>query len=122
MAAGLAEPDRRVTIVEPKATWPAEFDSIAATLRKALGPLALRIDHIGSTSIPGLAAKDILDIQVTVASLNELELEAPLARAGFPLASRNRFDHQPPGASGPPSDWQKLYAEPASGRVSACGY
>jgi len=53
VAAGLAEPDRRVIIVEPKASWPSEFDAISRSLRDALGPLAVRIDNIGSTARTG---------------------------------------------------------------------
>jgi GrpB-like predicted nucleotidyltransferase (UPF0157 family) len=105
-----------VVIVPPKDRWHTEFQSAGDSLRNALGALAVRIDHIGSTSVPGLVAKDIIDIQVTVGVLNEVELAVPLARAGFELTSRNRYDHQPSGASGPPSDWQKLFAEPARGR------
>jgi len=52
--------------------WPAAFEAEAVRLRAALGPLALRIDHNGSTSIPGLAAKPIIDIQVSVAALQPL--------------------------------------------------
>ena len=75
--------DRRVTIVEPKATWPLEFETISRSLRDALGALALRIDHIGSTSVPGLPAKDVIDVQVTVATLDRERLAPALARAGF---------------------------------------
>src|SRR5205814_9542223 len=60
VAAGLAEPARRVTIVEPKATWPTEFEAIAVSLHQALGSLALRIAHIGSTAVPGLPAKGLI--------------------------------------------------------------
>ena len=49
--------------------WPNAFAAEAVRLRNALGPLALRIDHNGSTSIPGLAAKAIIDIQISVAVL-----------------------------------------------------
>ncbi len=49
--------------------WPLAFEAEAVRLRKALGPLALRIEHNGSTSIPGLAAKPIVDIQISVALL-----------------------------------------------------
>ena len=52
--------------------WPHGFDAEAARLRAALGPLALRIDHHGSTAVPGLGAKPILDIQVSVATLQPL--------------------------------------------------
>jgi GrpB-like predicted nucleotidyltransferase (UPF0157 family) len=48
-------------IVPYDPTWPCEFESEASRIREALGSLALRIDHNGSTSIPGLAAKPIID-------------------------------------------------------------
>ena len=53
-----------VEIFPYQESWPSEFQILALQLREALGPLALRIDHIGSTSVPGLAAKDIVDIQL----------------------------------------------------------
>jgi GrpB-like predicted nucleotidyltransferase (UPF0157 family) len=96
-----------VTVLAPSETWASEFGSVGARLRNELGALALRIDHIGSTAVPGLAAKDILDIQVTVAALDEallapsssgLASDSPRAtdpttsrrgRAGRPLTGRN---------------------------------
>ena len=105
-----------VTVVAPSETWAAEFGSVGARLRNELGALALRIDHIGSTAVPGLAAKDILDIQVTVAALDEALLAPVFKRAGFRITSRNRSDHQPPGTGRPATDWQKLYVEPVHGR------
>lgn len=74
--------DRRVTIVEPKASWPTEFDAISSAIRAALGALALRVDHIGSTSVPGLPAKDVIDVQLTVAALDRDRLVPALGRAG----------------------------------------
>jgi GrpB-like predicted nucleotidyltransferase (UPF0157 family) len=59
-----------VTIVSYDPTWPTAFRHIGMKLRRSLGLLALRIDHIGSTSVPGLAAKPIIDIQVSVAALD----------------------------------------------------
>jgi len=53
--------------------WPRQFDAEAETLGAALGALALRIEHVGSTSIFGLEAKPIIDIQISVASLERLE-------------------------------------------------
>jgi len=62
----------QLEIVAYNPDWPAAFDAEANRLRTALGPLALRIDHNGSTSIPGLSAKPIIDIQVSVASLQPM--------------------------------------------------
>lgn len=107
--------DRRVAIVEPKASWPTEFEAIAAPLRKVLGPIALRIDHIGSTAVPGLPAKDVIDVQVTVAALDRERLTPALARTGL-IDQGIGADHRPPGASGPDLDWRKLLFKPATGR------
>lgn len=115
MAAGLTDPGRRVTIVESKATWPSEYETIATSLREALGPLALRIDHVGSTAVPGLPAKDRIDIQLTVAALQSARLVPALARAGF-VDKDIDHDHRPPGASGPDADWRKLFFQARAGR------
>lgn len=52
--------------------WPRQFAELAARIRTALGPLALRIDHVGSTAIPGLAARPIIDVQVSVQSFDNI--------------------------------------------------
>jgi GrpB-like predicted nucleotidyltransferase (UPF0157 family) len=105
-----------VRIVEPDGSWAAEFRQLARRLRTALGDLALRIDHIGSTSVPGLAAKDILDIQVTVKELDAELLAPAFERAGFSLVPEGNQDHRPPGAVGPDTEWRKLYFGPQGGR------
>lgn len=64
--------ENQLEIVTYNPDWPAAFDAEANRLRTALGPLALRIDHNGSTSIPGLSAKPIIDIQVSVAALRPM--------------------------------------------------
>ncbi len=64
--------ENKFEIVPYNSSWPAAFESEAIRLRHTLGCLALRIDHNGSTSIPGLAAKPIIDIQVSVAALQPL--------------------------------------------------
>ena len=115
MTVGPVDADRRVTIVEPKASWPADFESISDSVRHELGQLALRIDHIGSTSVPGLPAKDVIDVQVTVASLDRDRLVPALARAGFVDRAIGN-DHRPPGATGPDDDWRKLLFQPRTGR------
>jgi len=42
--------------------WPAQFEAEATRIHEALGPLAVRVDHHGSTAVPGLAAKPVIDI------------------------------------------------------------
>lgn len=96
--------------------WPLEFAAIAASLREGLGEQALRIDHIGSTAVPGLSAKDILDVQLTVAVLDEA-LVAALTGLGYEPRGNVITDHRPPGADGPPEDWQKrLFRAPPGQR------
>ncbi|MFD1150365.1 dephospho-CoA kinase [Saccharothrix hoggarensis] len=64
-------------------TWPVQAARVAARIRLAAG--GRRVEHIGSTSVPGLAAKDVLDFQLAVTSLDEAaELEEALTQAGFP--------------------------------------
>jgi GrpB-like predicted nucleotidyltransferase (UPF0157 family) len=100
---------RRLEIVRPRATWTAEFAQAAARVRAAFGPLALRIDHIGSTSVPGLDAKDIIDIQVTVAALVPAEpIVEALAHSGVTFRAGFNQDHRPAGNANPPSGWAKL--------------
>lgn len=104
-----------VEIIPYQERWPSEFQAIASTLRRGLGDLAIRIDHIGSTSVPGLAAKDVIDIQVTVAALDERVISAmtALSYSQYPGIAG---DHRPPNFEGPESDWQKLYFRPPAGQ------
>ncbi|XUY30116.1 GrpB family protein (plasmid) [Agrobacterium sp. rho-8.1] len=70
--------------------WTSKFRSKAERLRNELGPLAMRIDHIGSTAIHGLAAKPIIDIQISVETFGPVEaLVAPLERCGYTWRSTN---------------------------------
>ena len=75
----------------------------AARLRAALGGAALRIDHIGSTAVPGLAAKPVLDVQISVAAFEPLAaFRAPLEGLGYVYRAANpertkRYFREPPG-------------------------
>ena len=53
--------------------WPKRFEDEAARLREALGATALRIEHNGSTAVPGLCAKPVIDIQVSVARVQPMD-------------------------------------------------
>jgi GrpB-like predicted nucleotidyltransferase (UPF0157 family) len=76
--------DDPVRIVPYDGCWPEWFRRLAQPLRQALGPVALRIDHIGSTSVPQLAAKPIIDIQISVADFEPLDAyRLPLERLGY---------------------------------------
>ena len=73
-----------IVIVPYAPIWPTRFRELGVQLRQALGSVALCIDHIGSTAIPGLAAKPIIDIQVSVASLGSLDaFRLPLESLGY---------------------------------------
>lgn len=76
---------RDLTLAEHDPAWADAYAHHAARIRAALGAAALSVDHIGSTSVPGLAAKPIIDILVTVADITAEEdhLDA-LAAAGYP--------------------------------------
>ena len=104
-----------IEIVPYKNSWPAEFQHIATKLRQGLGTLALRIDHIGSTSVPGLASKDIIDIQVTVADLSQ-EVNHLLLVLGLIQVKNVHADHHPPQApnadTGADAEWEKWLFEP----------
>lgn len=65
-------------------SWPAHFDQWRRRIQSALGARAIRIEHVGSTSIPGLDAKPIVDIQVSVGSFEPFEeIRGPLESVGF---------------------------------------
>ncbi len=102
-----------ITIVPYDANWPEEFVAVARPLRAVLGALALRIDHIGSTSVPGLAAKDIIDVQVTVEDFTcTPQLVTALGLLGYTQVPEYTRDHLPPLYRGPDVDWEKRYFQP----------
>jgi len=94
--------------------WPEEFVSISERLAAGLGPLALHIDHIGSTSVPGLVAKDIIDVQITVRALSDEVLTAMIA-LGFTRSEIAVADHVPPGQNADPEQWRKWFFKPPAG-------
>jgi GrpB-like predicted nucleotidyltransferase (UPF0157 family) len=78
-----------VTLAEPDPAWPARFAAERDRIRAALGAAAIRVEHIGSTSVPGLAAKPIVDVVVTVADVEDEDAFVPaLERAGYVLRVR----------------------------------
>lgn len=102
-----------IAIVPYRSDWQMEFSSLGGQLRTVLGDLALRIDHIGSTAVPGLAAKDIIDIQVT-ASAFDPSIQHALERLGYRRLAHILRDHVPPGCAGPDEDWAKWFFKGAS--------
>ncbi|ABP55573.1 Dephospho-CoA kinase [Salinispora tropica CNB-440] len=81
-AAQLPRPER----AEADPTWPEQYARLAARIHRAVAPADLRIDHIGSTAVPELDSVDVIDIQLTVPSLDDADgpLTEQLAEAGFP--------------------------------------
>ncbi len=101
-----------IAILPYNSTWPDEFQRMGAILRQVLGDQALRINHIGSTSVPGLAAKDIIDVQISVAALIP-SIESAMFAHGFTRRVNIDHDHQPPAMTTDPAQWTKwLFHEP----------
>jgi GrpB-like predicted nucleotidyltransferase (UPF0157 family) len=81
--------DGPVTLVPPDPTWPDVFARERDRIRGALGERALMVEHVGSTSVPGLIAKPIIDIVLAVAdSTNEAAYVPDLQRVGLRLIVR----------------------------------
>jgi GrpB-like predicted nucleotidyltransferase (UPF0157 family) len=75
--------------------WPDLFDRLAKQIREALGDAVLRLEHVGSTSVPGLSAKPIIDMLLVVAdSRNEAAFVKPLEEIGYTLHIREPDWHQ----------------------------
>ncbi len=87
----------RLEVVDYDPAWPSAFDAEAAKVRAALGSKALDVEHVGSTSVPGLAAKPVIDINLTVADAADEAGYAPaLEAAGYRLIVREPdwFEHR----------------------------
>src|SRR5829696_3820985 len=78
-----------VTIVAYDPEWPRRFETLATRIRDALGEAALDVEHVGSTSVEGLAAKNVIDIDLTVADPRDEDAYIPaLAGLGYVLTVR----------------------------------
>lgn len=88
-------PEPRLVEADPR--WADQAQRLIARLRVAAGAVAVRIDHIGSTSVSGLEAKDVLDLQITVADLAAADtIRDALAGAGFPIIPEYTHDRPKP--------------------------
>jgi GrpB-like predicted nucleotidyltransferase (UPF0157 family) len=86
-----------IELAEYDPEWPHLFEREAARIRSALGPKALQIEHVGSTSVPGLAAKPVIDIDLVVADSSDEAAYVPeLEAAGYVLTIREPdwFEHR----------------------------
>lgn len=70
-----------IVVVDYDAGWPSRFQHFAGRVRRALGARALSVEHIGSTSVPGLAAKPIIDMLLTVADVPDEAAYVPALEA-----------------------------------------
>lgn len=84
-------PIRAIEMVEPDPKWPSTFILISQRIKAALGDRALAIEHIGSTSVPDLPAKDVIDVNLVVADVTaEGDYVQDLQNAGFQFLTRNK--------------------------------
>lgn len=103
-------------MVDPDPDWPAQFARLAARIRQAVGE-EYRIDHIGSTAVPGLPAKDVLDLQLTVPDLATADAVADrLAAAGFPAYPGQWRDRPKPPVTDPAAWEKRLHGNADPGR------
>jgi GrpB-like predicted nucleotidyltransferase (UPF0157 family) len=85
----LVEHNTTIHLADYDPEWPGLFEREAARIRNALGAKALQIEHAGSTSVPGLAAKPIIDIVLVVADTRDEDAYVPpLEAAGYVLRIR----------------------------------
>jgi GrpB-like predicted nucleotidyltransferase (UPF0157 family) len=90
---------RGLAVVAYDRGWPGEFAVLARRIQDALGTTAVRVCHVGSTSVPGLAAKDCIDVQVEAQGLDEDLIAGCFDRIGFRLRPEpwNRAEPTPAG-------------------------
>ena len=81
-----------IEVTDPDPAWPRTYDNLARRIREALGWRVLQLEHVGSTSVPGLAAKPIIDIDLTVADPEREQDYVPVLEAiGFQLIIRESW-------------------------------
>ena len=93
------DPAVRIVAYDPE--WPVQAGEELSRLKEALGAVPVRVEHIGSTAVPGLAAKPILDLQLSVAAIEQRRYVEPLERLGYlfvptPESPDHHFFAKPP--------------------------
>jgi len=99
-----AGPGTGIEVSHPDPGWPRQYDRLAGRIRQALGWRVLQLEHVGSTSVPGLAAKPVIDIDLTVADpARERDYVPALEASGFRLVIREPwwYGHRLLGADEP---------------------
>jgi dephospho-CoA kinase len=103
-------PDR-LALQLPDPGWADAGARVVARLAAALHGRGVSVEHVGSTSVPGLVAKDVIDVQIGVRSLTDADdpgFVAALRRAGYLLVEGNEQDHPHP-VDAPATQWQKRF-------------
>lgn len=105
------------TLVPYDESWPSQAYRLIARVAYAAGDRAIRVDHVGSTSIPGISAKDVIDLQLSVRSLDDADgIRGDLEKAGFPHVPG--YSDTPKAVAPDPALWQKrLHGSADPGRV-----
>ena len=95
-----------ITVVDYDPAWPAIFERLRERIASALGSLAVHIEHVGSTSVTGLAAKPIIDIDTVIPSADSLPATIERLEA-IGYSHRGEIQGGPPGCEAfdrPPDD------------------
>jgi GrpB-like predicted nucleotidyltransferase (UPF0157 family) len=95
-----------IEIVPAQPSWRTDFETLKIAVMRA-APVGSRVHHIGSTAVPGLAAKDAIDIQLTVENLDSVD-DGALAKEGFERIL-GLADHCPPGLQLDENDLKKRF-------------
>lgn len=97
-------------VVEPDSEWPRAARRVSARVLSAAGEKGQRVDHIGSTSVPGLPAKDVIDLQLAVRSMEDGDaVAAALGEAGFPAYHGIQRDNVHGVIDPDPAGWLKRF-------------
>jgi dephospho-CoA kinase len=107
----------QLALHEPDPAWPDQAARLLARLRRAFGDVLVTADHVGSTAVPGLIAKDVIDVQIGVRSLADADdaaLVDRLRRAGFPRPTGDWHDNAKDGTVWP----KRFLASADPGRVA----
>jgi len=107
----------RPQIVDYDRRWPEQYELVAARVREALADVECSVEHIGSTAVPGLAAKDVIDVMTAVGNDFDLVKAADaLAAAGWSVRPAGHGnDHPVPWLDSDPREWVKRFAHEPEG-------
>ena len=105
-------------LVPPDPSWGAQAQRLSARVARAAGTLGRGVVHVGSTAVPGLLAKDVIDLQLGVASLDDSDAAAQaLAGAGFPRADGEWCDNPKPPDLDPALWIKRFHGSADPGRI-----